>query len=571
MKYHSVHCFIIFFITLFLLFSCQEKKVQNTQKKIKLAEIGKILDRAYTTFEEARYDSSFFYFNKAKNEAEKIQDTSRIVHSLGWMADIQHNQGDFNGSEFTCLEALKVLNNSKNFPYGETNLYITLGTNYLDTYDFETAELCYRKAINHKTDTLTKACILNNIALVYLADKKYEKAEKILKPLLQKREVKEDTLNYAIIQANLGFIYFKLQKKKALELLLSSLKTRIKLKQYVGLSGNYNYLSFYFEKTNAEKSKEYALLGLEISRKLKNPLSELEFLDLLIRNSNGGTLKKYATEYVQINDSLKKASQKAKHVFAKIQYDSKREKDENLRLKNESIQQAQKIQKRNITIVLTIATMTLIGLLIIRKIRLNSKKEKVNAAYSTEVRLSQKLHDELANDLFQTIAFAEGQDLSTKENKETLIANLDIIYNQTRNISRENNSIETEASYLPNLKGLFFDFNTQQQHIITVGLDTIKWNSIENHTKITIFRIVQELLVNMKKHSNCTVAVFNFEIILNVLQISYRDNGLGLQNQTLQLKNGLSNLESRVQSIDGTATFNTMNESGFNAQFQIPI
>lgn len=571
MKYHSVNCFITFFITLFLLFSCQEKKVENTQKKIKLAEIGKILDRAYTTFEEARYDSSFYYFNKAKNEAEKIQDTSRIVHSLGWMADIQHNQGDFNGSEFTCLEALKVLNNSKNFPYGETNLYITLGTNYLDTYDFETAELCYRKAINHKTDTLTKACILNNIALVYLADKKYEKAEKILKPLLQKREVKEDNLNYAIIQSNLGFIYFKLQKKKALELLLSSLKTRIKLKQYTGLSGNYNYLSFYFEKKNAKKSKEYALLGLEIARKLKNPLSELEFLDLLIRNSNGATLKKYATEYVQINDSLKKANQKAKHVFAKIQYDSKREKDENLRLKNESIQQAQKLQKRNITIVLTIAIMTLIGFFIIRKIRLNSKKEKVNAAYSTEVRLSQKLHDELANDVFQAIAFAEGQDLSAVKNKEILLSNLEAIYNQTRNISRENGSIETELNYLQDLKELFFDFNSQQQHVITKGIDTINWSKIETYTKISIFRIVQELLVNMKKHSNCSVAVFTFETNSNQFSLSYSDNGIGIQNKTIQLKNGLKSLENRIKSVDGNVFFDTTNTRGFKAQFQIPI
>lgn len=571
MKYHKISHLFLLFTIIFISFSCQKEKVDPAFKKKKFAEIQKLLESGYFHEETSKYDSSFYYFNKAKILAEQIQDTSRIIHSLSRMAEVQHNQGDYNGSEFTCLEALKVLNNSKNFPYGETNLYITLGTNYLDTYDFETAELCYRKAINHKTDTLIKAGILNNIALVYNDQKKYEQSLKILEPLLQKKEVQADTLTYAIIQSNLAFVYFKLQKKGAEKLLLSALHTRIKLKHYFGLTSNYSHLSFYYEQKDLTKSKNFALLGLASARKIKNPLWVLEFLDLLIKKSSGDELKKYATEYVQINDSLKKANQKAKHVFAKIQYDSKREKDENLRLKNESIQQAQKIQKRNITIVLTIATMTLIGFFIIRKIRLNSKKEKVNAAYSTEVRLSQKLHDELANDLFQTIAFADAQDLSTKENKETLIANLDIIYNQTRNISRENNSIETEASYLPNLKGLFFDFNTQQQHIITVGLDTIKWNSIENHTKITIFRIVQELLVNMKKHSNCTVAVFNFEIKLNVLQISYRDNGLGLQNQTLQLKNGLSNLESRVQSIDGTATFNTMNESGFNAQFQIPI
>jgi hypothetical protein len=36
---------------------------------------------------------------KAKNEAEIVQDTSRIIHSLGWMAEIQTNQGDYTGSK----------------------------------------------------------------------------------------------------------------------------------------------------------------------------------------------------------------------------------------------------------------------------------------------------------------------------------------------------------------------------------------------------------------------------------------------------------------------------------------
>ncbi len=215
--------------------------------------------------------------------------------------------------------------------------------------------------------------------------------------------------------------------------------------------------------------------------------------------------------------------------------------------------------------------MTLIGFFIIRKIRLNSKKEKVNAAYSTEVRLSQKLHDELANDVFQAIAFAEGQDLSAVKNKEILLSNLEAIYNQTRNISRENGSIETELNYLQDLKELFFDFNSQQQHVITKGIDTINWSKIETYTKISIFRIVQELLVNMKKHSNCSVAVFTFETNSNQFSLSYSDNGIGIQNKTIQLKNGLKSLENRIKSVDGNVFFDTTNTRGFKAQFQIPI
>ncbi len=69
-----------------------------------------------------------------------------------------------------------------------------------------------------------------------LTTKNTKKHEKILKPLLQKKEVKDDTLNYAIIQANLGFIYFKLNKRKQLELYTISLKTRDKIKHNYGFN-----------------------------------------------------------------------------------------------------------------------------------------------------------------------------------------------------------------------------------------------------------------------------------------------------------------------------------------------
>ncbi len=566
MKYQRLQYLTLLFSILFLVFSCQRKKVDNTQKERE--QIHKILDKAYINFDDAKYERAFYYFNKAKNEAEKTKDTSWIIHTLSWMAKIQHRQGDYNGSENTCLEALKVLGDSKDYPYAETNLYNTLGTKYVSTYDYDTAILCYKKAINYKADTSTKNGISHNIALVDIAEKRYEKAREIIEPLLEKKEVQADSLNYAIMEANLGFIYFKLQKKKALELLLSSLQTKIKLKTKHELSLNYKYLSFYFEKTNAKKSKKYALLGLEFTRKVKNPLNELEFLDLLIKKSSGDELKKYATKYIEINDSLKIANQKAKNIFAKIQYDSQREKDENLRLKNEGIKQ---LRKRNVYIVLTIVGMSLLGFYILKKVRRKSKKEKVNVAYTTEVRLSQKLHDELANDVYQTIAFAEGQDLTSAKNKEILLSNLETIYNRTRNISRENSSIETELNYLQNLKELFFDFNSKGQHVITQGIDTINWTKVENYTKISIYRIVQELLVNMKKHSNCSVAVFTFESTSSMLLLAYSDNGVGLQNKPFQLKNGLTNLEDRIKNVDGTVIFDTTTTNGFKVKFQIPL
>jgi hypothetical protein len=64
----------------------------------------------------------------------------------------------------------------------------------------------------------------------------------------------------------------------------------------------------------------------------------------------------------------------------------------------------------------------------------NKKKLKPPTIQSAN---SKKLHDELANDVYQTMAFVEMQDLSYSYNKETLLDNLDTIYSRTRNISKE--------------------------------------------------------------------------------------------------------------------------------------
>jgi signal transduction histidine kinase len=200
-----------------------------------------------------------------------------------------------------------------------------------------------------------------------------------------------------------------------------------------------------------------------------------------------------------------------------------------------------------------------------------NKREKIKASYNTEIRIAKKLHDELANDVYHTMAFAETQDLSTIHNKEILISNLDTIYSRTRNISRENNSMETGPLFITDLKEMMSGFNTQEVNVITNGMDSINWIVLDDNKKIIIYRVIQELLVNMKKHSQCSLVVLTFKKTGNKLEIDYTDNGLGATLEQLNSKNGLQNVENRIQAIKGIITFETKSNKGFKVQFIIPI
>lgn len=113
-----------------LLYSC-DKKIPKLSKKRDRTIIEKYLELGYKNNENSNFDSSYYYFNKAKYIAEIQKDTSIIVHSLAFMAQVQSKQGDYSGSEATSIEALPFIENNNKYPYGETNVYIILGYNYL--------------------------------------------------------------------------------------------------------------------------------------------------------------------------------------------------------------------------------------------------------------------------------------------------------------------------------------------------------------------------------------------------------------------------------------------------------
>jgi signal transduction histidine kinase len=540
------------------------------KKKHNTAEIDRLTDLGDKCFEKSEYDSSYYYFNKAKSACDEKKDVSKIIYSISNLATIQQNQGDYSGSETTAMEAIPFLEKTTNPKY-KWNIYTIMGINYLYAYDYENALYYYNKALNLKTDELRKSDIKNNIAVVFMEKEDYNTAIKILQPLSLKKEVINNPEAFSRAIDNLGYSYFKVGDSKAINYLNHSLKIRTQRKDDWGLISSYYNLSKFYQKNNPNLAIDYALIAYKKATKLNNIEGRLLSLKLLIELNTGNKSKEYSLEYLHINDSITKVRQKAKNQFAKIKYDSKKEKDENQKLKAQKILQLEHQKKRNLILYLVVGTITVISIFITNLLLARNKREKIKAAYNTEIRISKKLHDELANDVYHSMAFAETQDLSTTHNKEILISNLDTIYSRTRNISRENNAMETGPLFISDLKEMMSGFNTQEINVITNGMDSINWMALDSNKKIIIYRVIQELLVNMKKHSKCSLVVLTFKKTGNKLQIDYTDNGAGATLEQLNSKNGLQNVENRIQAIKGIITFDTKSNKGFKVQFIIPI
>jgi signal transduction histidine kinase len=280
----------------------------------------------------------------------------------------------------------------------------------------------------------------------------------------------------------------------------------------------------------------------------------------------------YARLFINLNDSIKKVRNNAKNKFAKIRYDSSKAILESIKYKGQRTETLLELEtQKNQKYLFFFGFVTLLGgiVLIIIYYKSKTKRERLEASYSTETRISKELHDELANDVFYAMTFAGTQDLQNPIKKETLLDNLDKIYVRTRNFSKANSPIETGERFEQNLKQMLNNYKSSSTEVIIKNGNPIDWSKVQTEKKIAIQRVLQELMVNMKKYSQASFVVIGFDMEQNSLKIDYSDNGIGF-SEKLILKNGLQNAENRIETVNGILTFDSQTNKGFKAKILVP-
>ncbi|WP_353511549.1 ATP-binding protein [Flavobacterium panacagri] len=555
--------------------SCEEKKTVDPTTKVIRKEAISLREKADENFQKQNLNTAFYEFNKSKAIFESLKDSANIGYILIQMASIQQINGDYYGSKETVTEALPYVEKNRNYKASINNL-LGIADKELSLYD--DAIFFYKEALKDYTDTIQKQAPVQNIAAVYIQQKKYDQAIPLLESLLESissKELRDKTKpnDKSIILDNLGYAYFKKGlEEKGFHLMAEGLQIRIESDDTYGSIESYLHLADYYSKKDLQKSDENALAAYAIATKLNSVDERLEALQILISNNHSANTAKYTQKYFTLNDSIIKTRNNFKNKFAKIKYDSKKEKDENEKLRLEKAENELSLQKASymrIVFVIVFVFLVILIAILIRYYKNKNKSIELKTSYDTETRIAKKIHDELANDVFQVIAFAESQSLNTANTKENLLQKLDDIYGRVRGISRENNSIDTGTNFTRSIKEMLAAYNTQERNIIVTNLEEINWETIDDMKKITISRILQELMVNMKKHSKANLVVIKFESDLKSILINYMDNGVGCEKSTI-VKNGLQNMVNRILAVNGTIDIDTEPEKGFRVKIIMP-
>lgn len=520
-------------------------------------------DKAYDFYDASEKDSAFIYFNRAKDELIEKGHYSHAGNSLVIMGIIQCEKGDYYGSQETALSAIKYLNIQKDSADLSAN-YNNLGIASQSLKEYNKAIVFYDKAAQFSTDFRYKMAQVNNKAVSYSYLKQYDSAISILNKALSNPSLKKYPTTYYRIYDNLAYNKFlKNPSYNAEPELDEALQARIREKDINGQITSLSHLSTFLKDKDNQKSLMNVKEMLKISLSHHLADDRVEALQKIILLEHPENIKPYFEKYQYLNDSLTSARNKSKSQFAFERFEAEK-------LKTENVQKENQILLQNIgiaSLILLLIGGTISGSIWIKRRKERLQKENELKIKENELKISKKVHDVVANGIYQVMTKIENQE---SFGKEEALDDLEFVYEKSRNISSDKHDSTDIVEFAERIFNLINSFTSDTIRTHLSGNSHTIWNDVDDTTKNEVYQVMRELLVNMKKHSQANLVAFKFERNNNLIQIQYTDNGIGIPGEIIH-GNGLTNTVSRIEKIKGSIIFDNTIEKGLKVYISFPI
>lgn len=544
---------------LLFLVSCQPKP-----KAKKTASLS-AFDKAYNLL-TVNQDSAFYYFNKLVSES---RDSQQVALAYTNMAMIQSDAGDYYGAQESLISSVQFLGemNKDRQPYQAQN-YNELAITAIKLKNYKEAITYGDQALALTSDSSFKTTILNNQANAYRYLKDYRPAMERYRQAINLADRRGKP--FARVLTNFAISrWLDNPKYNPVPELLRALQIRLQERDAWGQNSSYAHLADYYTEHLPDSALYYANRRFNIVKQLKSPDDELEALQKLIALAPMAKVRPYFTRFTALNDSLQTARNAAKNQFALIRYNVEKNKADNLRLQNENQTKKYQLFLRNV--LLSVGTLIFIAALVfflawLKRRNIREAREKQEAIHDTQRKASKKVHDALSNDIYVLM----------KRIKHDLELDRQWLFLQTSNIYEQSRDLSYEILYSINenfdkvLKDLLMRFGSEDTHVVLAGNDKELWEKVNATVKLELKYVLQELMVNMQKHSQAANVIIKFDQNGTNGIVTYIDDGIGLPNKVIH-GNGLTNTETRINSIGGGITFDNNDAKGLKINITFPL
>jgi len=348
---------------------------------------------------------SFEFYNENFKISRKLNDTLRAGTSLLQMANIQTFFGDYFGSKTTAIDGVKYLENTKDLK-SLSGLFHIISVANRHQKKYKEAKRYNRKALNLITDSLSSYKIgLKNVlifknteALILANEQNYDSSISILKSLVSDSVVKKNPKEYARVLGNLGYVIWSKNPEdpEAIKLLDTSLHIREEIDDIEGLVTSNIYLTKYYINNDKSQALKHAENAFVNAKKWNSLAFIIESLGFIVH------LKDNVTKEARVFNE----TQSNREIYAVTKYENENLTNQNLILEADNAKLAvekAKEERENVIYGFGSLLLIIIGVSLFYFLRQRHKRQRIRAGFDAENRISKKLHDELANDVYHVM------------------------------------------------------------------------------------------------------------------------------------------------------------------------
>lgn len=199
----------------------------------------------------------------------------------------------------------------------------------------------------------------------------------------------------------------------------------------------------------------------------------------------------------------------------------------------------------------------------------------LTAQENERAEIGKELHDNLNQILAVAKMYLQMARRDDKNSKAYLEKTSDFIVDVIKEIRRISKHLIVPKSDIiglfDNIKNLLFDLHEINPIKIKFTEAGIQEDEIDEKMQLTIYRIIQEQVNNILKHSEATAASIKLGKEKKDIVLTIADNGKGDANSNEKRGVGIINIKSRVALCNGTVTVATAPGKGYELKVLMPL
>lgn len=184
---------------------------------------------------------------------------------------------------------------------------------------------------------------------------------------------------------------------------------------------------------------------------------------------------------------------------------------------------------------------------------LNAMQSYLKGLETERERLAKELHDNVANELFAL----EIRLKETMQIPEIISDKLEELHTDVRNISHDLMPPSFRYAELPEIISDYVSKINKNNIRIDIDIEPEALTDLPENYAIEIYRIIQEAMSNVVRHSDASLATISLRRNKDLLELIIEDNGKGFDREHTRGGIGLHIIEERVKSLNGILDINT--------------